>query len=237
MPKYTTGEIAKLCNISVRTVQFYDTKNLLNPTELTEGGRRQYSEDDLKKLQLICLLKSFGLSLDSIKGTLESRSPNKILLLLLDEQEKTLGGEIEDKERQLKTIKMVRESIIKTNAIPIETISEMEEIIKNKKKLRKVHGTMLALGIVMDIIQVLAIALWIFQGIWIPFAICMPIVILIGILTVRMYYKNTVYICPECNTTFKPPMKEFFFANHTPKTRKLKCPNCKNVSFCVEHAK
>lgn len=28
MSKYTTGELAKLCGVTVRTVQYYDTRNL-----------------------------------------------------------------------------------------------------------------------------------------------------------------------------------------------------------------
>lgn len=52
MSKYTTGEIAKLCGVSVRTVQYYDTRNILTPSELTEGGRRLYSEEDLKRYLL-----------------------------------------------------------------------------------------------------------------------------------------------------------------------------------------
>ena len=31
MSKYTTGEIAKLCGVSVRTVQYYDTVVFLSP--------------------------------------------------------------------------------------------------------------------------------------------------------------------------------------------------------------
>ena len=30
MSKYTTGEIAKLCGVSVRTVQYYDERGILN---------------------------------------------------------------------------------------------------------------------------------------------------------------------------------------------------------------
>ena len=56
MLKYTTGELAKLCNVSVRTVQFYDTKNLLKPSEISEGGRRLYTEADVKN----CLLSVFS---------------------------------------------------------------------------------------------------------------------------------------------------------------------------------
>ena len=51
MLKYTTGEIAKLCGVSVRTVQYYDERGILIPSELSEGGRRLYSEDDYKKLK------------------------------------------------------------------------------------------------------------------------------------------------------------------------------------------
>ena len=40
MSKYTTGEIAKLCNVTVRTVQYYDTKGILVPSELTDAARR-----------------------------------------------------------------------------------------------------------------------------------------------------------------------------------------------------
>ena len=36
MSKYTTGEIAKLCGVSVRTVQYYDERGILIPSELSE---------------------------------------------------------------------------------------------------------------------------------------------------------------------------------------------------------
>ncbi|MFQ7110763.1 MAG: MerR family DNA-binding transcriptional regulator [Anaerovoracaceae bacterium] len=42
MSKYTTGEIAKLCGVSVRTVQYYDTRNILTPSELKENGIFKY---------------------------------------------------------------------------------------------------------------------------------------------------------------------------------------------------
>ena len=34
MSKYTTGEMAKLCGVSVRTVQYYDTRNIYH-----DGGK------------------------------------------------------------------------------------------------------------------------------------------------------------------------------------------------------
>ena len=188
MPHYTTGEMAKLCDVSVRTVQFYDSKDLLNPSELTEGGRRIYTDDDLKKLQLICMLKSLGLSLDAIKGILQSNAPGKILLLLLEEQERQLDTEIGDRQKQLKAIRIIKENIRSDSNIPVQSISDIEYAMTNKKKLSRVHGIMLAVGIVMDIIEIGTLLLWIFKGIWLPFAIGMPLVILMGVLLFRMYY-------------------------------------------------
>lgn len=236
MPQYTTGELAKLGGVSVRTVQFYDAKDLLKPSELTEGGRRLYSDDDLNKLRLICMLKALGLTLGSIKGILDSDSPNKVLLLLLDEQAKQIDKDIKDKQKQLDSIKVIKESIRDTNRIPVNSISDVEHIMDSKKKLRKTHAIMLILGLVIDAIQIGTLILWIIKGIWQPFVIGIPFVILLGILMTWMYCKNTDYICTECNTQFKPTLSEFLFSKHTPKTRKLKCPKCGHTGYCVEVA-
>ena len=90
MSKYTTGEIAKLCGVTVRTVQYYDTRGILVPSELTEGGRRLYSEDDVKRLKIICFLRELGLPIDQVRQLLTEEDPGNVISLLLDQQEKTL---------------------------------------------------------------------------------------------------------------------------------------------------
>ena len=75
MSQYTTGEIAKLCGVSVRTVQYYDSRNILTPTALSEGGRRLYSEQDLQKLRVICFLRDLNLPINSIGEFLQSEDP------------------------------------------------------------------------------------------------------------------------------------------------------------------
>jgi DNA-binding transcriptional MerR regulator/DNA-directed RNA polymerase subunit RPC12/RpoP len=234
MSKYTTGEMAKLCNVSVRTVQFYDTKRLLLPSDLTEGGRRLYNDDDLTKLRLICALKAIGLSLDSIKEILESESSVKVLSLLLDEQMHLLADEIKERQSQLEAIKVIKESIRDMATIPVNAIIDIEHIMESKKGLKKVHGTMLGVGLAMAPFQIGSIVLWIVKGLWIPFVIVYGVAIPICILLVRMYYKNTAYICAECNATFRPKLKEFLFSAHTPKTRKLTCEKCGHVGYCIE---
>lgn len=54
---FKTGEIAKKANVSVRTIQYYDSIGLLHPSIVDEKGYRFFSEEDLIKLQKNTLLK------------------------------------------------------------------------------------------------------------------------------------------------------------------------------------
>lgn len=159
MLKYTTGELAKLCDVSVRTVQYYDEKDLVKPIELTQGGRRIYNEDGLKKMRQICMLKALGLSLDSIKGILKSETQNKILLLLLDEQSRQINEEIKDKQKQQEIIKTLKENICNAETISVNSISDIENIMNGKKKLKRTYSLVIIFGVIMDIIQIATIIL------------------------------------------------------------------------------
>lgn len=94
---------------------------------------------------------------------------------------------------------------------------------------------MLFWGSLCTIAEIISVLTWIFYDNWIPFAIIMPIAIIISILLVRMYYKSSAYICPECGATFRPGVVEFIFSNHTPKTRKLTCNACGKKVGALKH--
>ena len=236
MSLYATGEIAKLAGVSVRTVQFYDRKGILPPSQLSEGGRRLYSQEDLGKLQRICLWKTMGLSLEAIKGILESQNADKVLELLLEQQAKALEEDIQDRQQQLRSIRALEENLKSAEKIPVNSISDMEQLMKNKQKLRKIHGVMIALGVIMDLLQIAGLILWIVQGIWQPFVVCFAVAVVIGVLLTRYYYRSTEYLCPACGARFRPGVKEFLFSKHTPKTRKLTCSHCGEKDYCVEVA-
>ena len=118
MPKYTTGEIAKLCGVSVRTVQYYDSRNILVPSELSEGGRRLYSEDDLKRMKIICFLRDAGISISSIAELLADENPESVISVLLEQQEQLLKEEMEDRKAKLALISGIQKELkkIKRNA-------------------------------------------------------------------------------------------------------------------------
>ncbi len=64
---YTSGEFAKKAHVSIRTIRYYDQKNLLKPAMHTKGGARLYTDQDFAKLQQILLLKYLGFSLSDIR--------------------------------------------------------------------------------------------------------------------------------------------------------------------------
>ncbi len=63
---YKTGEFAKMANLSIRTIRYYDKIGLLKPTKIAENGYRLYTDKDFIKLQKILSLKYLGFSLDEI---------------------------------------------------------------------------------------------------------------------------------------------------------------------------
>ena len=234
MSKYTTGEMAKLCNVSVRTVQFYDTKGVLHPSDLTEGGRRLYTDNDLTKLRLICTLKAIGLSLDLIKGILESESPGKVLSLLLDQQIKLLGDEIDKRQKQLEAINVIKECVQDKAIIPVNSIVDIEQVMEKNKKVRSKFRKLVVIASVLSIPQFAFIALWIVKGNWIPFVVWFPIQTLLGILLAKYHFKDAAFICAECNSVFKPTFGAVMKTSGTIKARWLTCTNCGHSGYCVE---
>lgn len=63
---YKTGEFAKMANLSIRTIRYYDKIGLLKPSKIADNGYRMYSDRDFMKLQKILSLKYLGFSLDDI---------------------------------------------------------------------------------------------------------------------------------------------------------------------------
>lgn len=107
----TIGELAKQTNVTVRTLQYYDSIGLLKPSTLTEGGRRLYAISDMVILHQIITLKSVGFSLEDIKERLIPVNGTGDLLLLLDKQKSIIKDQISKSEKLLESIEILAHEI------------------------------------------------------------------------------------------------------------------------------
>ena len=153
MSKYTTGEIAKLCGVSVRTVQYYDERGILIPSELSEGGRRLYSEDDYKKLKIICFLRDAGISIKSIGELLSESNPSSVISVLLEKQEQLLQNEVKERQEQLAMLEGIKKALKGIENFSVESIGDIAYAMENKKKMKQLHAVLLITGIPLNIIQ------------------------------------------------------------------------------------
>ena len=234
MSKFTTGELAKLCGVTVRTVQYYDARGILIPSELSEGGRRLYSEDDLKRLKVICFLREMDIPIDAISQILKEEHPEKVIGLLIEQQEKALSDEIAEKEKKLDNLHDLKNGLRGKTVISLETIGDIAISMEGKKKLKNMRWMMILTGIPVKALQWFSIIFWIAKGVWWPFVLWVLAAVIWGIWVSRYYFRHVKYICPECHEVFRPALKEAFWANHTPTARKLTCTACGRKGFCVE---
>ena len=63
---YSIQEVSKRTGLSAHTLRYYEKEGLISGVERTSGGFRQYSEQDLEALGLICCLKNTGMPLQEI---------------------------------------------------------------------------------------------------------------------------------------------------------------------------
>ncbi|MEY9973480.1 DNA-binding transcriptional MerR regulator [Lysinibacillus sp. RC46] len=84
---FTIGELVQMSGVSIRTLRYYDSIDLLKPSDYTEGGHRLYTTEDLSTLQNIKSLQFLGLSLKEIKDILQKNTvKGEIILKSLNDQ-------------------------------------------------------------------------------------------------------------------------------------------------------
>lgn len=119
----TIKEVSEKYGISSDTLRYYERVGMIPPVERTEGGIRNYGEDDIKWVELVLCMRSAGLPIEAIIEYVRlSRlgdSTFKARLELLSEQREAL---ISQKEK-------IDEILSRLNY----KISKYEEAVKTGK--------------------------------------------------------------------------------------------------------
>lgn len=121
--KMQISELAKLFNVSVRTLQYYDSVGLLKPTEVTEKGYRLYDDNSVSEMKKILRYKQLGFSLDSISKLISDEKGNERRGGLLAQKRKLT--------QEIKRLNRTLENIDKELAKPVRLNNWFDKILKD----------------------------------------------------------------------------------------------------------
>ncbi len=131
---YTSGEFAKKAHVSIRTIRYYDQKNLLKPATHTKGGARLYTDQDFAKLQQILLLKYLGFSLSDIREMTIGSGDKQLLRNSLQIQKRLAEERLELSDIREMTIgsgdkQLLRNSLQIQKRLAEERLEEMKNVV------------------------------------------------------------------------------------------------------------
>lgn len=129
---YKISQFSKISGITIKALRYYDKENILEPTFRNEENQyRYYTEEDLKKAQLIKFLRTLNFSIMEIKDVLETANTKEDLTYILQEKIKIIEKNIsKEKEliQQLNANLTTLDKVQKNTAYKIDTV-EIEEVL------------------------------------------------------------------------------------------------------------
>ena len=102
---YSIQDVSKKTGLSAHTLRYYEKEGLIADVERSAGGFRQYTDEDLEALGLVCCLKNTGMSLQEILRFVElTRKGDQTLkerVELLREHRENVIRRIEEMQKYL----------------------------------------------------------------------------------------------------------------------------------------
>ena len=107
MNNYKIGEIAKLAEVNIETIRFYERKELIKPLERLESGYRIFSEDTVKRIRFIKSAKQLGFTLKERLELLNLQVSHKNTCNAVNKKAKSKIDEIQNKITMLNRMKKI----------------------------------------------------------------------------------------------------------------------------------
>ena len=90
---YSSGQASEICDVSRRALRLYESKGLIVPDHISQGGYRYFTMETLRRVQVIRYFLEEGFSLE-MAGRLLSTND-------LDEYEEIFRNQIEDTKEKM----------------------------------------------------------------------------------------------------------------------------------------
>lgn len=97
------GEFSRICEVTTKTLRYYEEINLLNPVSINEDtGYRYYAIEQLDTMLFINRLKSYEFSLEEIKDILNAKEQKEEkLFTILKHKQVEMDSKIQDYQKTL----------------------------------------------------------------------------------------------------------------------------------------
>lgn len=133
---YSSGEFARMAQVSLRTIRYYDKQNILKPSLVTDSGARFYTDRDFVRLQQILLLKYLGFSLDDIREMTVADPDYRFMLNSLNIQLKLVQDRIEQMQLVESAIQDTAEAIRTEHTVDWSRMLDLIHLTGMEKSLK-----------------------------------------------------------------------------------------------------
>jgi len=134
---YKTGELAKMANVSIRTIRYYDSIGLLAPSAYSVSGHRLYTEKDFSKLQRILALKYLGLSLEEVMNVEAGGFEKDHVVKILELQKQILRNKLYHIKNAIAFIEETKTSVVDECVVDWSEITDFVQVAKEDTILRQ----------------------------------------------------------------------------------------------------
>ena len=94
-------------------------------------------------MRIICFLRELELPIDAISQLLKEEHPEKVISLLIEQQENALSEEIARNQEKLEKLRELKSGLKNRAAFSLESIGDIAVIMEGKKKLKSMRWTII----------------------------------------------------------------------------------------------
>ena len=133
---YSSGEFARMAGVTLRTIRYYDTHDILKPSLVSPSGARFYTDTDFARLQQILLLKYLGFSLEDIREMTIEDPDSHFMLSAQDVQLKLVQDRIEQMQLVEKALRDTVQTISKEHTVDWSRMLDLIHLTVMEKSLK-----------------------------------------------------------------------------------------------------
>lgn len=122
---FLRNQVAKIANIHVETLRYYERNGLISPPVRGENGYRLYDNDIIEKLEIIKYAKACGFTLKEVKKIISVFESTVIdyncIVEFIDKKVIEINQKMEDLEKMKVIMNKIKNNIDSQTQCPIKT--------------------------------------------------------------------------------------------------------------------